>query len=42
MTGYINTIADLEATTYGIKNLPAGNALLKQVQPFPMFQHFTM
>ena len=30
MTGYINTIADLEASTYGISNLPAGNALLKQ------------
>jgi len=30
MTGYINTIADLEAQTYGINNLPAGNALLKQ------------
>lgn len=30
MTGYINTIADLEASTYGINNLPAGNALLKQ------------
>tara|TARA_R110002167_G_scaffold131575_2_gene315373 strand:+ start:4676 stop:6010 length:1335 start_codon:yes stop_codon:yes gene_type:complete len=29
MTGYINTIADLEAQTYGM-NLPAGNALLKQ------------
>ena len=30
MSGYINTIADLEAQTYGINNLPAGNALLKQ------------
>ena len=30
MTGYINTIRDLEAQTYGINNLPAGNALLKQ------------
>jgi len=30
MVGYINTIADLEAQTYGINNLPAGNALLKQ------------
>ena len=30
MTGYINTIADLEAQTYGINNLPAGIALLKQ------------
>ena len=29
MAGYINTIADLEAQTYGM-NLPAGNALLKQ------------
>lgn len=30
MVGYINTIADLEAQTYGINNLPAGNSLLKQ------------
>jgi len=30
MTGYINTIADLEAQTYGVGNFGAGNSLLKQ------------
>jgi hypothetical protein len=30
MSGYINTIADLEAQTYGVGNFGAGNALLKQ------------
>jgi hypothetical protein len=30
MTGYVNTIADLEAQAYGIGNFAAGNSLLKQ------------
>ena len=30
MSGYINTIADLEAQTYGVGNFGAGNSLLKQ------------
>jgi len=30
MSGYINTIADLEAQTYGLGNFAAGNSLLKQ------------
>jgi hypothetical protein len=30
MSGYINTIADLEAQAYGVGNFGAGNSLLKQ------------
>ncbi len=30
MSGYINTIEDLEAQAYGLGNFGAGNSLLKQ------------